>query len=571
MDTIAQKNVNNWLNSNYDTKTKIDIVELQSKNTEELNDAFYKILEFGTGGMRGIMGVGTNRMNQYTVAYATQGLANHLLRVYPNQTIKVVVAYDSRNNSRYFTEIITKVLSANHIHCYYFKELRPTPLLSFAVRTLNAQAGIMVTASHNPPEYNGYKVYGADGGQLVAPCDKEVMEEVAQISSPEDVQWEINPKFVHKLNQKMDMDYLNMIRSLNIHPELIFKQKDLKIVYTPLHGTGITLVPVALKQMGFENILIPQEQAIPDGNFPTVSYPNPEDSNALQLALQLAYDHDADLVLATDPDADRMGVAVKNENGAWTLLNGNEMAVLFTYYLLSEKMKQGMLTEEDFIVKTIVTTDLLRDIALDFNIECYDVLTGFKYIAEKINQLEGQKNFICGGEESYGFLIGDAVRDKDAVSACCLAAEITAILKERGSCLTQFLHEIYSQYYYTKDVQISISKKGKTGAEEIDKMMNQFRKMGLHYFQDTVEFYDYKIRKMYAQDGCVSDLSLPPANVLAFKLKDGTKITVRPSGTEPKIKFYISVKKRGDKETSWEDMDVILDMRISVIRNKLNI
>ena len=544
MDKYIEERVALWLNDDYDADTKAQIKDYLQNNPDELTEAFYRDLEFGTGGLRGIMGVGTNRMNKYTVGAATQGLANYLKQQFPNQEISVAIAFDSRNNSAYFADITADVLSANGITCHLFPELRPTPVLSFAVRHLHCQSGVMVTASHNPKEYNGYKVYWNDGGQLVPPHDKNVIAEVNKIKSLHDTKWQRNPDKVHIIDSSLDEAYLKLVHGLSLHPEAIAAQKQLKIIYTPLHGTGITMVPKALKMYGFENISIVKEQAVSDGNFPTVKSPNPEEKSALIMAIAQAEAEKADLVLATDPDADRVGIAVRNLKGEMILLNGNMTGSLLVHYLLSQWKALNKLDGKQFVVKTIVTTELIKRMADAYQVPCYDVLTGFKYIAEKIKENEGKTTFIGGGEESYGYLAGDFVRDKDAVIACCLIAEMTAFYANQGKSLYQMLLEIYHEYGFYKEDLLSLTKQGKSGAEEIAAMMVNYRNNPPKEIggQKVVLMKDIQAGIAYHLDkGTQETIALPKSNVLQFFTADGSKITVRPSGTEPKIKFYFGV------------------------------
>ncbi|MCB2377410.1 phospho-sugar mutase [Hymenobacter sp. BT635] len=541
-----QAKINTWLTGNYDSDTKANIQQLLDAGDEDtLNDAFYRDLEFGTGGLRGIMGNGSNRMNRYTLGMATQGLCNYLLKSFPGQDIKVALAHDSRNNSREFARIAAGIFSANGIHAYLFSDLRPTPELSFAIRHLGCQSGCVITASHNPKEYNGYKVYWQDGSQVVAPHDKNIIAEVNAIQSVDDVKFQANESLIHLLGEEIDAAYLAQVKSLSINPAAIQRQHDLKIVYTPLHGTGITLVPKALAQLGFTNVSIVEGQATPDGNFPTVLSPNPEEKVAMQMALDQARQQDADLVIATDPDADRVGIAVKDNRGEWVLVNGNQTAALLTHYLLSARKQAGKMSDKDFIVYTIVTSDVLGDVARAHNVKAYQTLTGFKYIAGIIRDLEGQENYIGGGEESYGYMIGSFVRDKDAVSACALLAEMAAVAKDNGQTLYQAMVEMYATYGLYKEDLISLTKKGQRGAEEIQEMMASLRANPPQTIANlpVVELRDYKtgvIRNL--QTGEERATGLESSNVLQFILADGSKISARPSGTEPKIKFYFSVK-----------------------------
>ena len=574
MDKYIEERVALWLNDDYDADTKAKIREYQQNNPEELTEAFYRDLEFGTGGLRGIMGVGTNRMNKYTVGAATQGLANYLKMQFPNQEISVAIAFDSRNNSAYFADITADVLSANGITCHLFPELRPTPVLSFAVRHLQCQSGVMVTASHNPKEYNGYKVYWNDGGQLVPPHDKNVIAEVNKIKSLHDTKWQRNPDKVHIIDSSLDEAYLKLVHGLSLHPEAIAAQKQLKIIYTPLHGTGITMVPKALKLYGFENVSIVKEQAVSDGNFPTVKSPNPEEKSALVMAIAQAETEKADLVLATDPDADRVGIAVRNSKGEMILLNGNMTGSLLVHYLLSQWKALNKLDGKQFVVKTIVTTELIKRMADAYQVPCFDVLTGFKYIAEKIKEHEGQMTFIGGGEESYGYLAGDFVRDKDAVIACCLIAEMTAFYANQGKSLYEMLIEIYHKYGYYKEDLLSLTKQGKSGAEEIAAMMVNYRNnppkeingQKVLLMKDIQAGISYNFEKN-TQESIV----LPKSNVLQFFTADGSKITVRPSGTEPKIKFYFGVVGELPDVAQYDETSAALQAKIQGIINELGL
>lgn len=573
MEKNIQEKIDLWLSGNYDQDTKNEILRIQNEKPDELIDAFYRSLEFGTGGLRGIMGVGTNRMNKYTVGTATQGFANYLIKNFKNQTIKVAISHDSRLHSREFALITADILSANDIEVFLFEDLRPTPELSFAVRHLNCHAGIMITASHNPKEYNGYKVYWQDGGQLVPPHDKNVIKEVNKITDINQVKWKGRPQAIHTIGEDVDQAYLAQVKSLSINPKAAQKAKDLKIVYTPLHGTGITMVPRALEMYGFKQVSIVEDQAVADGNFPTVKSPNPEEKTALELALKKADEVRADLILATDPDADRVGIAIRDLDGRMKLLNGNQTASLLFHYILSQYKKNNKLNENQFVVKTIVTTDLIRNIALDFNIECSDVLTGFKYIAEEIHKHEGEKQFLVGGEESYGYLIGDFVRDKDAVSACCLIAEMAAYYRTSGKAnhqlLIEILHDIYHSYGFYKEDLLSITKEGKNGLEEIQQMMAEFRTNPPKTLggQPVIMMKDYAIAKSYNFEYGSNDIiDLPTSNVLQFFTKDGCKVTVRPSGTEPKIKFYFSVVDQVRKRADMAEAEAKLKEKIEFLK-----
>jgi phosphoglucomutase len=541
-----QNTINTWLTPDYDAQTQLAIREMLDAGHEEaLTDAFYRSLEFGTGGLRGIMGPGSNRMNRYTLGMATQGLCNYLIQSFPNQEIKVALAHDSRNNSAEFAQIAAGIFSANGITTYLFESLRPTPELSFAIRKLGCQSGCVITASHNPKEYNGYKVYWNDGAQVVAPHDKNIIEEVNKITSVSEVKFAADPTRIISVGDNIDQLYFAEAKKLSIDPAAIRRQHDLKIVYTPIHGSGITLVPGLLREFGFTNVHIVQEQATPDGNFPTVHSPNPEEKSAMQLALDQAQALDADIVLATDPDADRVGVGVKNDKGEWVLLNGNQTAALLTHYLLGARHRAGQMTDKDYIVYTIVTSEILGDIARHHNVKSYQTLTGFKYIAGLIRELEERHHYIGGGEESYGFLIGDFVRDKDAVSACAIVAEMAAVAKDQGRTLYQEMTRMYAQHgLYVEDL-ISLTKKGQRGAEEIQEMMAGLRAnppatiAGLK----VVETRDYKTGRIRdLRTGQETPTGVESSNVLQFITEDGSKISARPSGTEPKIKFYFSVK-----------------------------
>jgi len=548
-DLITQKNIDQWLSGPYDETTKSTIQKLIDKNElTTLTDSFYKSLEFGTGGMRGEMGVGSNRMNRYTVGAATQGFANYLNKCFTNQKIKVAIAHDSRNNSPEFTRICADIFSANHIEVYLFPALRPTPQLSFTVRELGCQAGLVITASHNPKEYNGYKAYWSDGSQVVAPHDKNIVSEVNAIQSISEIKFDGNPSLIHFLDEKIDDAYLKTIQTNCRQPEVIVRQKDLKIVFSPIHGTGITLVPKALSLLGFNQVSVVDEQATPNGNFPTVIYPNPEEKEAMTLALNKAKEIDADLVIATDPDADRVGAAVKSPSGEWQLLNGNQMASLILYYLLKVDQKAGRLTGKEFVAKTIVTTDLIDKMCANYGVNCYNTLTGFKFIAQVIRELEGKEKFIGGGEESYGYLIGDAVRDKDAVASCAMIAELTAYAKDQGLSLFDFLAEMYMENNFYYEGLISLTKKGKAGADEIKQMMENLRSHVPVTVAESkpVRVLDYEgLQSTNLITGEITPiptgLGIEASNVIQLILEDGSKVSARPSGTEPKIKFYVSV------------------------------
>jgi phosphoglucomutase len=544
MDAVINQKVTTWLNGAFDDETKAQIQALQQSNGDELADAFYRNLEFGTGGLRGLMGVGTNRMNKYTVGMATQGYANYLKKSFPDQQVKVAIAHDSRNNSRFFAETVAKVFAGNDIKAYLFENLRPTPELSFAIRYLGCQGGVVCTASHNPKEYNGYKAYWNDGGQLVPPHDKAVIAEVEKIESVSDVKWEGGDENIEIIGKEIDEAYIAMVKSLSVYPEIIQQQKDLKIVYTPIHGTGITLVPQVLQAYGFENVAIVEEQATPDGNFPTVSSPNPEERDAMRIGLEQAKALDADILLGTDPDADRVGIGIKNSAGEWVLMNGNQTALLAFNYIMESRREKGIAQPNDMVVKTIVTTDLIDKLGAAYSVKCYNVLTGFKWIAELIKEKEGTENYIIGGEESYGLMVGSKLRDKDAVSAVAILCEMAAYEKSKGRTLFDKLLELYVQHGYYLEHLISITKKGRDGQQQIAEMMERFRAQPPATLDGVKvsQLLDYEQReKRDLATGAVSQIELPKSNVLQFILEDGSKISARPSGTEPKIKFYFSV------------------------------
>ena len=571
----VREKANKWLNSDIDTESKEQIKHLLEKDPDELIESFYKDLEFGTGGLRGIMGVGTNRMNVYTVGMATQGLSNYLKQQFTDKTqIKVAIAHDSRNNSHLFAEKTASVFSANGIKVYLFESLRPTPELSFAVRHLGCQSGVVITASHNPKEYNGYKAYWEDGGQIISPHDKNIIAEVQKITKISDVQFDSSMKNVEKIGKKIDKEYIKELVKISLNPKINKKQKDLKIVYTPIHGTGATLVPQVLKEYGFENVFSVQEQNIPDGNFPTVKSPNPEEPAALELALKLAKEKDADLVMATDPDGDRVGIAVKDLKGDFVLLNGNQTAALLINYLISQWKEKGKLKGKEYIVKTIVTSEILTEIAQKYNVEYFDVLTGFKYIANIIKQNEGKKKFIGGGEESYGYLAGEFVRDKDAIMSCALIAETAAFVKNQNKTLYEALIDIYIEFGFYKETLISLVRKGKSGDEEIKKMMEDYRNSPPQTINNSnvMLIHDFLKQKTFDQISHLRyDIHLPKSDVLQFILHDGTKISVRPSGTEPKIKFYFGVKEKLGKREDFEKVNTLLDEKIKNIIKSMGI
>lgn len=567
----SRQKAKNWLNAkNIDQGSKTAIEALLTGEAQQLDEAFFNDLEFGTGGLRGIMGIGTSRINKYTIGMATQGFANYLKKELSGD-IKVAIAHDNRNNSRFFAETTANVFSANGIEVYLFEDLRPTPELSFAIRQLGCQGGVVLTASHNPKEYNGYKAYWSDGAQILAPHDKNIIQEVAKISSIDDIKFEANSSIIHSLGEEMDASYLSMIKGLCLSPEAIKNQKDLKIVYSSIHGTGITLIPRALKEIGFQNVNVVQSQAEVNGDFPTVIYPNPEEAEAMSHSLKEAHKLDADLIMATDPDADRVGIAVKNTKGEFQLLNGNQTGSLIVYYLISRHQEKGFEGNE-YVGKTIVTTELIREIANDFNIPCYDTLTGFKYIAGLIAQLEGKEKFLGGGEESYGYMIGEEVRDKDAVASAVIIAEMTAWAKDQNKTLFELLIEINEKYGLYHESLKSITKQGLQGADEIKAMMEGFRNSppsSLAGSQVTT-IIDYLEGVEKWSDGTQKAIQLPQSNVLQFITADGTKVSIRPSGTEPKIKFYFSVKGKSTKSNYFEEV-ANLESKTHNLLNDLNL
>ena len=575
IDESAKLNVQSWLEGEYDEATKQAIRDMAATNSTELNESFYRHLEFGTGGLRGIMGVGTNRMNKYTVAMATQGLANYVKKVNAGESeLRAAVSHDSRNHSREFAEITAKVLVANGYKVYLFDSMRPTPELSFAVRHFHCHTGVMVTASHNPKEYNGYKAYWSDGCQLTAPHDEAVIDEVLKIKGLSDVKMDGGSENITIIGEEVDKAFLARVEANSLNPELIKKHHDVKIVYTPLHGTGITLIPRMLKQLGFTNVNVVEAQAVPDGNFPTTPSPNPEEKAAMKMAVELAKEIDADIVFASDPDADRVGVAVKRPDGEWMLLNGNQtMSVLF-YYIVKQWQEKHLLTGNEFMVKTIVTSELPADIATRAGIKIYDVLTGFKFIGAKILELEGVETFIAGGEESYGYMIGDFVRDKDAVAACSMIAEIAAWARENGKTFFDILVDIYKQYGFYKEGLLSVVRKGKSGAEEIQQMMRDYRSNPPAEIdgEKVVCIKDYQTHESKdLVSGAVTKLDLPKSNVLQFFTDKGNKVTVRPSGTEPKIKFYFGVKGELCCKDCFDKTNKVLDDKIESIKKSMNL
>lgn len=572
MEAAIQEKVDKWLNGNYDDATKDAIKKLQQENPDELADAFYKNLEFGTGGLRGIMGIGTNRMNKYTVGMATQGYANYLKQCF--KEVSVAIAYDCRNNSAEFARITANVFAANGIKVYLFESLRPTPELSFAIRNLKCQGGVVCTASHNPKEYNGYKAYWDDGAQMVSPHDTNVIVEVDKIASVDDVKWTGGEESISIIGKEMDELYLQMVKGLSVYPDVIQAQHDLKIVYTPIHGSGIKLVPQALEKFGFTNVHIVKEQSEPDGNFPTVVYPNPEERETMSIGLAQAKAMDADILLGTDPDADRVGVGVKNDKGEWILMNGNQTALLAFNYMIEARKAKGIARPNDMVVKTIVTTYMIDAIAKASNVACYNVLTGFKWIAALIKEKEGKENYVVGGEESFGLMIGDAVRDKDSVSAVALICEMAAYEKNKGRSLFEKLVDLYVQYGFYKENLKSITKKGMNGAAEIAAMMETYRNNPPKTITGTTvkQILDYELQKgTNLADGSTFKIDLPKSNVLQFILEDGTQISARPSGTEPKIKFYFSVNTKLAAPADFDKTEKILDDKIAAIEEEMGL
>lgn len=573
MNELIKDKVDQWLNGNYDDATKASIREMLDKNPDEVVDSFYKNLEFGTGGLRGIMGIGTNRMNKYTVGMATQGFANYLKKSFSGE-ISVAIGHDCRNNSRDFAEITANVFAANGIKVFLFESLRPTPELSFTIRHLNCKGGVVCTASHNPKEYNGYKAYWDDGAQLVPPHDKNVIAEVEKISSVEEVKWSGGESNITIIGKEMDELYLEMVKGLSVYPEICKQQHDLKIVYTPIHGSGIMLVPAALHKLGFDNVHIVKEQSTPDGNFPTVVYPNPEERETMSIGLQQAKDLDADILLGTDPDADRVGIGVKNNKGEWVLMNGNQTALLAFNYMIEARKAKGIAQPNDMVIKTIVTTNMIDVIANQNNIVCYNVLTGFKWIASLIKEKEGKENYVIGGEESFGLMIGNEIRDKDSVSAVTILCEMAAYEKAKGRTLFDKLIDLYLQYGFYKEDLLSITKKGMNGAAEIAAMMETFRSNPPQSIDGVKvkELKDYQLQKATnIASGDVISINLPKSNVLQFILEDDTIVSARPSGTEPKIKFYFSVNTKFENAAEFDQKEKELDDKIERIIKEMKL
>ena len=572
----VKKKAQVWLDGNYDEATK-DAVRamLENSDSTDLVESFYKDLEFGTGGLRGIMGVGTNRMNIYTVGSATQGLSNYLKKEFAGQQISVVVGHDSRNNSRLFAESAADIFSANGIKVYLFEALRPTPEISFAIRHLGCQSGIVITASHNPKEYNGYKAYWSDGAQVIAPHDHNIINEVNKIKSVDDIKFEGNKELIQIIGEDIDSVYLDKISKLTLSPESIKRNKDMKIVYTPIHGTGITVIPRALKMYGFENIIDVPEQNVISGDFPTVISPNPEEPAALQMAVDKAKEVGADIVMASDPDADRVGIAVKNDKGEWILVNGNQTAMMLVYYLVKRWSELGKITGKEYLVKTIVTTELIATMAKKFKVPYFDCYTGFKWIAAIIREQEGKMQYIGGGEESYGFLCQDFVRDKDAVSACTMIAEVAAWAKDNGKTVYELIQDIYLEFGFSKEKGISVVKKGKSGAEEIKQMMSGFRVAPPKELagSQVVVIKDYStLRMIDVLAGKTESLEMPESsNVLQYFTADGTKVSVRPSGTEPKIKFYIEVKLPIASREDYDKVNAAAEEKVLAVKKSLGL
>ncbi len=573
MDQIIQQKIDQWISGNYEQSVKDEIFRLQKNHPDDLADAFYKNLEFGTGGLRGIMGVGTNRINKYTIGMATQGYANYLKKCF-GENITVAVAHDCRNNSRFFAETTASVFAANGIKVFLFEALRPTPELSYAIRHLKCQGGVVCTASHNPKEYNGYKAYWDDGAQMVAPHDENVIKEVEKIATVDDVKWSGGEANIVIIGKDFDESYLAMVAGLSVYPEICKAQHDLKIVYTSIHGTGITLVPQVLAKFGFDNIHIVDEQRVPDGNFPTVVYPNPEEKEAMSIGLTMAKQLDADILLGTDPDSDRVAIGVKNNEGEWVLMNGNQTAVLAFNYLIEARKAKGIAMPNDMVVKTIVTTEMIDTIAKSNEVACYNVLTGFKWIAALIKEKEGKENYIIGGEESFGLMIGNQVRDKDAISAVALLCEMAAYEKNKGRSLYAKMIDLYVQYGMFKEDLISITKKGMNGAAEIAQMMQGYRDNPPTTIDGVAvaELLDYELQiGKNLQTGKTWKIELPKSNVLQFVLNDRTKISARPSGTEPKIKFYFSVNTTLDNKDGFLEAEKICTNKIARIVSEIGL
>ena len=574
LEQLVMSKAQKWLEGNYDEATKAQVKYLIDNDKKELTECFYKDLEFGTGGLRGIMGVGSNRMNEYTVGMATQGLSNYLKECFAGQQVKVAVAHDSRNNSRFFAERVADIFASNGFKVYLFDELRPTPELSFAIRELGCQSGVVVTASHNPKEYNGYKAYWADGAQVTPPHDKNIIAEVEKITSIDQIELGKNPENITILGKEFDEIYLARIKGLSMAPEAVAKNHDMKIVYSPMHGAGVKLVPASLRNFGFTNIIMVEEQSVVDGNFPTVASPNPEERATMSMAIELARKEGAELVIATDPDADRIAIAVLDDKGEYVLLNGNQTMVLLLSYMLTRWGELGKLDGKQFVIKTIVTSEMVKAVADAYGVKCYDCLTGFKYIAKIIRENEGKTTYIGGGEESFGFLAGDFVRDKDAVSACALAAEAMAWAKEKGLTLHEWLKELYVKYGFYREGLVSVVRKGKEGAEEIQKMMVDMRTNPPKTIlgSPVVKINDFlSLEQTDVVAGTKTPIEQDKSNVLQFFTEDGTKVSVRPSGTEPKIKFYFGVCAPLCCTARFDDVQAELDAKIEAIKKELNL
>ena len=574
LEQLVMSKAQKWLEGNYDEATKAQVNYLINNDKKELTECFYKDLEFGTGGLRGIMGVGSNRMNEYTVGMATQGLSNYLKECFAGQEVKVAVAHDSRNNSRFFAERVADIFASNGFKVYLFDELRPTPELSFAIRELGCQSGVVVTASHNPKEYNGYKAYWADGAQVTPPHDKNIIAEVEKITSIDQIELGKNPENITILGKEFDDIYLARIKGLSMAPEAVAKNHDMKIVYSPMHGAGVKLVPASLRNFGFTNIIMVEEQSVVDGNFPTVASPNPEERATMSMAIELARKEGAELVIATDPDADRIAIAVLDDKGEYVLLNGNQTMVLLLSYMLTRWGELGKLDGKQFVIKTIVTSEMVKAVADAYGVKCYDCLTGFKYIAKIIRENEGKTTYIGGGEESFGFLPGDFVRDKDAVSACALAAEAMAWAKEKGLTLHEWLKELYVKYGFYREGLVSVVRKGKEGAEEIQKMMVDMRTNPPKTIlgSPVVKINDFlSLEQTDVMTGTKTPIEQDKSNVLQFFTEDGSKVSVRPSGTEPKIKFYFGVCAPLSSTERFDEVQAELDAKIEAIKKELNL
>ena len=574
LEQLVMSKAQKWLEGNYDEATKAQVKYLIDNDKKELTECFYKDLEFGTGGLRGIMGVGSNRMNEYTVGMATQGLSNYLKECFAGQEVKVAVAHDSRNNSRFFAERVADIFASNGFKVYLFDELRPTPELSFAIRELGCQSGVVVTASHNPKEYNGYKAYWADGAQVTPPHDKNIIAEVEKITSIDQIELGKNPENITILGKEFDDIYLARIKGLSMASEAVAKNHDMKIVYSPMHGAGVKLVPASLRNFGFTNIIMVEEQSVVDGNFPTVASPNPEERATMSMAIELARKEGAELVIATDPDADRIAIAVLDDKGEYVLLNGNQTMVLLLSYMLTRWGELGKLDGKQFVIKTIVTSEMVKAVADAYGVKCYDCLTGFKYIAKIIRENEGKTTYIGGGEESFGFLAGDFVRDKDAVSACALAAEAMAWAKEKGLTLHEWLKELYVKYGFYREGLVSVVRKGKEGAEEIQKMMVDMRTNPPKTIlgSPVVKINDFlSLEQTDVLTGTKTPIEQDKSNVLQFFTEDGSKVSVRPSGTEPKIKFYFGVCAPLSSTERFDEVQAELDAKIEAIKKELNL